>query len=64
MFGLMKFPTGEFTVAGLIAINRILQTQTVRIFLNCDAVKGTASELVRLPNMRGNQFLYSKRVIK
>ena len=63
MFGLMKFPAGEFTVAELLAINKHLQTQTVRIFLNCDAIKGIESELVRLPKMRGNQFLFSKRVI-
>jgi hypothetical protein len=59
----MKFPVGEFTVAELVAINKNLQAQSVRIFLNCDAAKGTESELVRLPKMRGNQFLYSKREI-
>jgi hypothetical protein len=59
----MKFPLGEFTVAELMAINKNLQAQTVRIFLNGDAARGIASELVRLPKMRGNQFLYSKRVI-
>jgi hypothetical protein len=59
----MKFPLGEFTIAELMAINKNLQTLTVRIFLNCDAAKGTASELVRLPKMRGKQFLYSKRVV-
>jgi hypothetical protein len=62
-FNLMKFPLGEFTVAELMAINKNLQTQTVRIFLNCDAAKGIESELVRLPKMRGNQFLYSRRMI-
>jgi len=60
---LMKFPLGEFTAAELIAINKNLQAQTVRIFLNCDAAKGIESELVRLPKMRANQFLYSKRVV-
>jgi hypothetical protein len=59
----MNFPSGEFTVAELLAINKNLQAQTVRLFLNCDAAKGIESELVRLPKMRGNQFLYSKRVI-
>ena len=59
----MKFPLGEFTVVELLAINKNLQTQAVRIFLNCDAAKGIESELVRVPKMRGNQFLYSKRVI-
>ncbi len=59
----MKFPLGEFTVAEFLAINKHLQAQTVRIFLNCDAAKGIESELVRLPKMRGNQFLHSKRVI-
>ena len=59
----MKFPLGEFTVAELVAINKNLQAQTVRMFLNGDAAKGIESELVRLPKMRGNQFLYSKRVI-
>jgi len=59
----MKFPLGEFTVAELMAINKNLQAQTVRIFLNCDAAKGIESELVRLPKMRGNQFLYSRRMI-
>jgi hypothetical protein len=62
-FSLMKFSLGEFTVAELIAINKHLQTQTVRIFLNCAAAKGIESELVRLPRMRGNQFLYSKWVV-
>jgi hypothetical protein len=62
-FSPMKFPLGEFTVAELMAINKNLQAQTVRIFLNGDAAKGIESELVRLPKMRGNQFLYSKRVI-
>jgi hypothetical protein len=28
-----------------------------------NAAKGIESELVRLPKMRGNQFLYSKRVV-
>jgi hypothetical protein len=59
----MKFPLGEFTVAELVAINKNLQAQTVRMFLNGDAAKGIESELVRLPKMRGNQFLYSKRLI-
>ena len=59
----MKFPLGEFTVAELMAINKNSQAQTVRMFLNGDAAKGIESELVRLPKMRGNQFLYSKRVI-
>jgi hypothetical protein len=59
----MKFPSGEFTGAELVAINKNLQAQTVRIFLNGDAAKGIESELVRLPKMRGNQFLYSKRVV-
>jgi hypothetical protein len=59
----MKFPSGEFTVAELMAINKNLQAHTVRIFLNCDATKGIESELVRLPKMRGNQFLYSKRMV-
>jgi hypothetical protein len=59
----MKFPLGEFTVAELVAINKNLQAQTVRMFLNGDAATGIESELVRLPKMRGNQFLYSKRLI-
>jgi hypothetical protein len=59
----MKCPSDEFTGAELVAINKNLQAQTVRIFLNEDAAKGIDSELVRLPKMRGNQFLYSKRVV-
>jgi len=58
----MKFPLGEFTAAELLAINNNQKAQTVRLFLNCDAAKGIKSELVRLPKMRDNQFLYSKRV--
>jgi len=58
----MKLPLGEFTAAELLAINKNLKVQTVRLFLNCDAAKGMKSELVRLPKMRDNQFLYSKRV--
>lgn len=57
----MKFPLGEFTAAELVAINKNLQAQTVRMFLNIDATKGIASELVRLPKMRGSEFLYSRR---
>ena len=52
----------EFTVAELVTINENSQVQAVRMFLNCDAAKGTESELVRLPKMRGNQFSYSKRL--
>ena len=63
IFILMKLSLGESTVAELIVINKNLRTQTVRIFLNFGAAKGIESELVRLPRMRGNQFLYSKRVV-
>ena len=59
----MKFPLGEFTAAELMASNKNLQAHAVRIFLNDDAGKGIESKLVRLPKIRGNQFLYSKRVI-
>jgi hypothetical protein len=54
----MKFPSGEFTGAELIAINKNLQAQTVRIFLNSDAIRGLIQNGEIAKNERQSIFLF------